>query len=108
MSSKTKRNEKKISKPSRPKSSEGGTQPHDIPLQHDGMLLKQPDQLQTIAQMKMLFRNFVKCEMQKKIRHTDEKIEVTSKMLGAKKDLHKQCSQELHHINKMFRKCAAT
>lgn len=92
----------------RPKSSDNGTQTQEIQLQFQGNFNTQPDQVQTIKRMKMLVRNFVTCDIQKKIDHTDGLIKVTSKMISTKKDLNTIYSQKLSHIDNIMRKISET
>lgn len=92
----------------RPKSSDNGTQTQEIQLQFQGNFNTQPEQVQTIKRMKMLVRNFVTCDIQKKIDHTDELIKVTSKMISTKKDLNTIYSQKLRHIDNIMRKISET
>lgn len=94
-------------KSSRPISKDVGAQSQEIPLQSQGTWFKQPEPVQTIAQVKMMFRNFVNWDTQNKIDHIKEEIEVSSKMINTKQDMYTRYLQELNQINKMMRKCSA-
>lgn len=96
-------NENNMGESSRPKMSDQG-----IPLQSQEMLFQQPDKVQAIVQLKTIFRNFVNCDTQQKIYHTDEVIEVTSKMIKTKQDLQAQYSQKLHIIDKTMKEFSDT
>lgn len=84
--------------------SDNGTQTQGIPLQSQ-VMFKQPVRVQSFAQMKLLFRNFVTWDIQEKINRTDELIEATSKMISTKKDLRTLNLQKLNHASKIMEKC---
>lgn len=104
MSTAEKNNEKM--KSSRAMSNSNTTKAPEQQLKSQGTLFKQPEPVQTIASVKMLFRHFVSDDIIKKIQLIDERIEATSKFLSTKEKLNNKCSQELHYFNKIMKQCS--